>query len=153
MATEINRLLKENEKLTHEKNELYIKLNEAKDIIEGIQKGNIDAVFIANNETANILVSKTADQTYRRVIENMSEGVVTLHSDGTILYSNSSFAKLVNLSLEKVIGTNLRNFIPIEYINNFEPLFKEHPENNSKMDLSILNADGRHTHFIVSLNM
>jgi PAS domain S-box-containing protein len=151
LVNNIKDLLKENEKLIHEKDELYNKLNEAKEVIEAIKKGNIDAVFIANNETAKVLVSKTADQTYRTFIENMSEGVVTLHTDGIILYSNSSFAKMVNLPLEKVIGTNFRNFIPIEYIENFERFFNEYPNNNTKAELSILNHKGVLTHFIVSI--
>ena len=91
-------------------------------------------------------------QAYRRFIENMSEGVVTLHTDGIILYSNSSFAKMVNLPLEKVIGTNFRNFIPIEYIENFERFFNEYPENNSKFELSTWNHEGIRSYFIVSLN-
>src|ERR1700676_2960702 len=120
MVTDIDNLLKENAHLIHEKNELDKKLSEANEIIEGLKKGNIDAVFTTNNETANVLVSKTADQAYRRFIENMSEGVVTLHTDGMILYSNSSFARMVDMPLENVIGTNFRNFISIENIESFE---------------------------------
>ena len=67
MVKDINDLLKENEKLIHEKDELYKKLNEANEVIEAIKKGNIDAVFIANNETAKVLVSKTADPSLQKV--------------------------------------------------------------------------------------
>ncbi len=123
MVKDINHLLKENEKLNQEKDELNIKLNEANEIIESIRKGNIDAVFIANNGAENVLAVKTADQAYRRFIENMSEGVVTLHTDGIILYSNSSFAKMVNLPLESLIGTNLRKYIPVEQSEAFEVFF------------------------------
>jgi PAS domain S-box-containing protein len=152
MVKDIDDLLKENVNLIQEKEELLNRLSEANEVIEGIKKGNIDAVFIANDETANVLVSKTADQAYRRFIENMSEGVVTLHTDGIILYSNSSFAKMVNVPLENLIGTNFRNFIPNEYIGMFERLINENPQNNSKVELTILNFNGNPIHFIVSLN-
>ena len=152
MVKGINDLIKENEKLIRDKADLTNKLNEANEVIEAIKKGNIDGVFIANNEIENVLVSKSADQTYRKFIENMSEGVITLHTDGIIVYSNSSFAKMIDIPLEKVIGKNIRNFIPVEYIENFERFFTGHPENNSKMELSILNRKGIRTHFIVSLN-
>src|ERR1700722_11262371 len=99
MAKDMNHILFENQKLILEKEELTIKLNEAHEIIEGIKKGAIDAVFIADDKTANVLVSQTADHAYRRFVESMSEGVVTLHTDGIILYSNSSFARIVNLPL------------------------------------------------------
>jgi PAS domain S-box-containing protein len=152
MEKNVPELLKQNEKLIREKDELYNRLIEAIAVVEAIKKGNIDAVLITNNETAKILVSKSADQAYRRFIENMSEGVVTLHTDGMIIYSNSSFAKMVNVPLEKLIGTDFRSHIPIEFIENFERFFNEFPENNSKMELSISNHNGIHTHFIVSLN-
>jgi len=152
MEKNVPELLKQNEKLIREKDELYNRLIEAIAVVEAIKKGNIDAVLISSNETAKILVSKSADQTYRRFIENMSEGVVTLHTDGMIIYSNSSFAKMVNVPHEKLIGTDFRSHIPIEFIENFEQFFNEFPENNSKMELSISNPNGLHTHFIVSLN-
>jgi len=151
MEQEVNDLIEENKKLIHEKDELYNKLIEAIEIVEAIKKGNIDAVLITSNETAKILVPKSADQSYRRFIENMSEGVVTLSTDGIIVYSNSSFAKMVNVPLEKLIGTDFRNHIPIEFIENFERFVSEFPKNNSKMELSILNQNGTNTHFIVSL--
>lgn len=152
MVKDINYLLEENENLTIQKDELSVKLNEAKDFIEAIKNGNIDAVLIANNETAKVLVSKTADQTYRKFIENMSEGVVTLHTDGIILYGNSSFAKMVNLPLEKVIGTNFLNFIPDDQVRNFKRFLNDYPEKKANVELSMLNQKGIRTHFIVSIN-
>jgi len=152
MVNDIDNLLKENEKLIHEKNELIIKLNEVNEIVEGIKRGNIDAIFIANNKSAEVLVSRTADQTYRRFIENMSEGVVTLLTDGVILYSNSSFAKMVDMPLEKVIGANVRELIPIEHSDLFERFFFGIPRVSGNVELSLSSHDGRCAHFIVSLN-
>ncbi len=37
----------------------------------------------------------------------MHEGAVTLNSDGVILYANSHFANMVNIPLQKVIGTHV----------------------------------------------
>ncbi len=152
MVTDIDRLLKENEKLIHERDELYKKLKETREVVESIQKGNIDAVFSAHSESAKVLVSATADQAYRRFIENMSEGVVTIHTDGIILYSNSSFAKMVNLPLENVIGTAFRNLIPHEYIEKFQRVLSEFPPNSAKVELSIPDHAGKRTYFLVSLN-
>ena len=127
-------------------------MHEANDVIEAIRKGNIDAVFIANDDTTKILVSKTADQTYRRFIEKMSEGVVTLDSDGIIVYCNSSFAGIVGLAPEKVVGANIRSFIPPDYIDQFEQFFMNHHESNSKLELLMIDHKHVRTYFIVSLN-
>jgi len=152
MEKGIDQLLKQNKKLIREKKELTRKLTDANAIIEGIKKGAIDAVMITGEQSPRVLVSESADQAYRRFIENMSEGVVTLHTDGTIIYSNSSFAGMVNSPLQKVIGTNFRHFIPAEYAEAFEGYFNDHPKNDVKVELSILNHKGRRKHFIVSLN-
>ena len=152
MVKDINHLLKENEKLIQEKVELNIKLNEANEIIESIKKGNIDAVFIANNGTEKVLAAKTADQTYRRFIENMSEGVVTILADGIILYSNSSFANMVNLPLESVVGTNFRKYIPVEHLETFERLFGEYSQDDTKVELSLFDLNGMRRYFNISLN-
>jgi len=151
MVKDINDLLAQNLKLTHEKDELIRKLNEANEIIEGIKNGNIDAVFVTSSETAKILVSGSADLAYRKFIENMSEGVVTLHTDGIILYSNSSFARMVNFPLENVIGSNLRRFIPAEFLANMETLLTEHPTERV-LELSIPDHAGSSRYFMVSLN-
>jgi two-component system CheB/CheR fusion protein len=131
---------------------LIRKLGEANEIIEGIKNGNIDAVFVTSSETAKILVSGSADLEYRKFIENMSEGVVTLHTDGIILYSNSSFARMVNFPLENVIGSNLRRFIPTEFLANMETLLTEHPTKSSVLELSIPDHAGSSRYFMVSLN-
>jgi PAS domain S-box-containing protein len=152
MVKDIDHLLRENEKLVHENDELNIKLNEANEIIGNIRKGNIDAVFVANNGTEKVLAPKTADRAYRRFIENMSEGVITLHTDGIILYGNSSFAKMLDLPLESLIGTNLRKYIPIEQSEIFERFFGGYPQHDTKVELSFFDLNGIRRYFNVSLN-
>jgi PAS domain S-box-containing protein len=152
MVKDIDHLVKQNEKLNQEKVELNIKLNEAIDIIESIRTGNIDAVFIASDGTEKVLAAKTADQAYRRFIENMSEGVITLHTDGIIIYSNSSFAKMVQRPLESLIGTNLREYIPIEQSEAFEVFFGKYPQYDTKAELSFFDLNGIRRYFNVSVN-
>ncbi len=154
MIKDINYLLKENKGLIQEREVLVARLKEAKALGEAVKKGNIDAILLTNDEDAKLKVieTKTADQTYRQFIENMSEGVITLGTGGVIIYSNSSFAKMIHLPLEKVIGKNFRNIIPIEYIGNFKHFFNKNSKNNSKVELSMLTQKGIRTHFIVSLN-
>jgi PAS domain S-box-containing protein len=152
MVMDSDQLLKENETLTLERDELLIRFKEANEIIEAIKKGNIDAIVISNNHTAKILTDRNADNSYRRFIENMSEGVVTLHSNGVILFCNVSFANMVNLPLEKVTGTNFRIYIPDEYLESFELFFTIFRENNSKIEIYFRNPAGARTYLSVSLN-
>jgi len=63
-------------------------------------KRKYDAVFIANNETANILVSKRLTRLTEELLR-YSEGVVSFIVMEQYFIVIQVFAKLVNLSLEK----------------------------------------------------
>ena len=95
-------LLKLNKKLENENNELQRQLQAAREYIDIIKGGNIDALVIADKKDLKIYTEKSADKTYRVLIEKMHEGAVTLNEDGIIIYCNSYFANvccfLVNFS-------------------------------------------------------
>src|ERR1700759_4520555 len=110
-----NKLLSENE-------QLKIQLEEANDAIEAIRTGQVDALVVQNGHGHQLYTLKTADQTYRVFIEKMNEGAVTLNHDGLILYSNSSFANMVAMPLEKVLGLSFDEFIPAGERGKFNEL-------------------------------
>jgi two-component system phosphate regulon sensor histidine kinase PhoR len=87
------------------------KLEEANDTIEAIRTGEIDALVIQSVDGHQIYTLKSADQTYRIFIEQMTQGAITINRNGIILYSNSQFSSLINQPLEKVIGQSFFNFI------------------------------------------
>ena len=91
--------------------EAEYRLEEANDTIDAIKSGEIDALIIRDNDGHSIFTLKTADHSFRIFIEQMSEGAITLNKDGVILYSNSSFASIVDLPLEKIIGHSFNRFI------------------------------------------
>jgi len=87
------------------------RLEEANDTIEAIRTGEIDALVIKGNDGHQIYTLKSADQTYRIFIEQMTQGAITINQNGKILYSNSQFATLIEQPLEKVIGQSFFKFI------------------------------------------
>src|ERR1700712_1953106 len=99
------------EQLLSENYELRLQLEEANDTIEAIRTGQVDALIVNNGESHQLYTLKTADQTYRVFIEKMNEGAVTINREGLILYSNSRFAGMVGLPLEKTIGLQFNSFI------------------------------------------
>lgn len=144
-------LLEETKTFIHD-NKGYVKLQEALDIILAIKQGNIDAVFMVNNETAKVLVSKTADETYRKFIESMSHGVTTLLDDGTILYCNQSFSHMVKIPIEKVIGSNIRNYIPSVYIETFERIFDGAPLEMGNLNICVNGPELINSYYTVSIH-
>ena len=118
-------LLEGLEKLNKENAVLQQQLRDAKETIDLIKTGNIDALVDANKKALTVYTEKTADKTYRILIEKMHEGAVTLNECGTILYANSCFANMVKVPLQKVIGTKLKDFIADASKTTFDTLFKQ----------------------------
>ena len=100
--------------LLTEINELKWQLEEANDTIDAIRTGKIDALIVNEGDGNQLYTLKTADQTYRVFIEKMNEGAVTISREGLISYSNSKFASMVGLPLEKVIGMPFKSFVSKE---------------------------------------
>jgi two-component system, OmpR family, phosphate regulon sensor histidine kinase PhoR len=138
------------EDLLQEVEELSIRLQEADGTIHAIRTAKVDAIVVKNEKGHQLYTLKSADQTYRVLIEKMKEGAITLNKKGIILYSNSQFASMVNLPLTKVIGLPFSNFIPEEYRKVFNGLFKKGWESDSRGEIFIHNTTGKQIPFLLS---
>src|SRR3954470_6666734 len=103
--------LENTQRLADEIAELKFQLEEANDTIDAIRTGMVDAFVVYGEEGHQLYTLKTADQTYRVLVEKMGEGAITLNKDGIVLYSNSRFAEMLNVSLDRLIGTHVNAFI------------------------------------------
>jgi len=144
--------LKTFEQLLDEKEELQWKLEEANDTIEAIRNGLVDAIVVNGDKGHRIYSLKTADQTFRFFIEKMNEGAVTLNREGYIIYSNTSFASLVGLPLEKVIGSSFANFIVEECQERYHDIIASAWDEDCKEEFYITNKRGERTCCLVSCN-
>ena len=99
-----------------------------------------------------VYTENTSDKPYRILIEKMHEGAVTLYEDGTILYCNSSFANMVNLPLQKVIGTLFLNFIEDTSKEKVEALLKKAREDGIKEEIYISSSDGKKIPVLMTVN-
>lgn len=141
-----------NNKLPEEQiKELQQQLEEANEAIEAIRSGQIDALVVKDQKGPQVYTLKTADQTYRVFIEKMREGAVTLDKKGLILYSNSRFASMLNLSLEKIIGSYFKDYIDPSCQNLFDSLFKTAWKTECKGEVSFLTINGRQIPVLLSL--
>jgi two-component system CheB/CheR fusion protein len=91
--------------------ELRLQLEEANDTIEAIRTGMVDAFVVYGDDGHQLYTLKTADQTYRVLVEKMGEGAITMNKLGIILYCNSRFAEMLNLNLDRVIGRHVDDFL------------------------------------------
>ncbi len=140
------------DKLKSENNELRLQLEEANDTIQAIRTGQVDAFIVSGDNGHQLYTLKTADQTYRVFIEKMNEGAVTLNHEGLILYSNSRFAAMAGMPLEKVLGLSFETFIPAESQKKFNDLINNGWEEDCKEEIGLLNKNGDEICCLLSCN-
>src|SRR5215218_961320 len=106
MASQISRL----ESLTLENEELRARLLEAEETLNAISNGLVDALVVTGAQGEQVFTLEGADRTYRRLVEEMSEGAVVLTTNGSILYCNQRFADMLCLPLESLMGRSLSQY-------------------------------------------
>jgi PAS domain S-box-containing protein len=114
---------KTRDELEAELAELQYQLEEARETIEAIRTGQVDALILQNDDGHQLYTLKSADHTYRAFIEKMTEGALTLSPQGHILYCNSQFASMVQLPLSNVIGMPFESFVDAENMLAYRHLF------------------------------
>ncbi|HEX6169248.1 MAG TPA: ATP-binding protein [Chitinophagaceae bacterium] len=139
------------EQLLEELEELSFQLKEANDTIHAIRTGQIDALVVETEDGPQLYTLKSADHTYRVLIEKMKEGAVTLDKGGIILYSNSQFASMINMPLTKVIGLPIMDFIPDQSRNKFKKIAEQGWKSDSKGEIFLKNSTGELIPFLLSV--
>jgi diguanylate cyclase (GGDEF)-like protein/PAS domain S-box-containing protein len=94
-----------------ENEDLLTRLNKAEEILRAIRSDEVDALVVPGVDGDRVFTLKGADHTYRILIEQMSEGALTMTKEGVILYANRHLAKMLRMPLEKVIGSTLHTWV------------------------------------------
>jgi PAS domain S-box-containing protein len=123
---------KTHHELREEIEELQARLDEAEETLHAIRSGEIDAIVVSNSRGEHIYSLTGAEHPYRIIVESMNEGAVTLRPDGTILYSNTRFAEMVKLPLDKILGISFYNFILKKDVKPFSRLLKRSLKEGAK---------------------
>jgi diguanylate cyclase (GGDEF)-like protein/PAS domain S-box-containing protein len=129
-------------RLAAENEDLRARLERAEESVREILSGESDALFVAGAEGAQLFTLKGADQSYRTLIENMSEGALTLTPEGLILYANRRFAQMLGAPLEKVIGSEIHSWIALESRQALQMLLQIDAVANRSEELHLISAGG-----------
>lgn len=128
------------------------RLEEAEEMIRAIRSGEIDALVVSTPEGEQVFTLKGAEHPYRVFVEAMNEGAVTLGIDGTILYCNKRFSDVVKTSAEKVIGSQINDFIMPADRPGFESTLKTGSQPYGRVELVLRAQDGSSVPVCVSFN-
>jgi len=91
--------------------ELLHRIREHEDLARALQRGEVDAVVVDDEEGARISRLQSDEPLYRTLVEALPQGVATVLADGTIVYANRHLAAMVGIPAETFLGQNLINVI------------------------------------------
>jgi len=121
---------------------LIAQLTEAEETLRAIRSGEVDALVVSGEKGEQVFTLKGAEQPYRILIEEMSEGAAMLAADDSILYCNSGFAGMLKTPLEKLMGTGIAHYIAPADEAVFWELLRQGRERSSKGEITLLAGDG-----------
>ena len=127
--------------LRTENEDLRARLDEAEDTLRAIRSGEADSLVVMGDRGEQIFALKGADQAYRILIENMSEGALTVNASGMIIYANRRFAEMLKSPLEKVISSQITTWIAPDSYQAFEQLLSHKSEKNNRKELDLVADD------------
>src|SRR5215216_4573152 len=111
--------------------DLQVRLQEAESVLRAIRGGEVDALVVSGPEGEQVFTLQTAEHAYRVLVETMSEGAVMLDENGTILYCNESFASLLKMPPEQVLGSAFGRFVVAPDLPQLEALLQAGHRGNS----------------------
>lgn len=123
--------------------QLRAKLEEAEQTLEAIRSGQVDALIVAGPTGERVFTLQGADHRYRRIVESMTEGAAIVSTDGTILYANNAFSKLVATPLDRVLGSRAHRYVPEEARDSFDKLIQDAEQRTVSADTTLFAGKGR----------
>lgn len=140
------------EKLQARIEQLESRLAEAEETLRAIREGDVDAFAIETATGTQIFTLKGAEMPYRVMVETMNEAAVTLTPDGTILYCNQRFGKMVKTPLESIIGNSIYGFILPQGKNLMEKLIKKGSSTMNSEGVDFQSAEGTAIPVLISVS-
>ena len=125
-----------------EMEDLRSRLDEAEETLRAIRSGEVDALVVSGVDGEQVFTLKGADHSYRMLIEDMSEGALTLTAEGVILYANRSFAEMLKTPLEKVIGSAIHTWIAPDSQQIFQSLLRKGADEKRREQFVLIAGDG-----------
>ena len=128
--------------LLAENKDLRARLEETEETLRAIRSGEVDSLVIMSEVGEQIFTLKGADQSYRILVENMSEGALTVNADGMIIYANRRFAEMLKMPLEKVIGASIYLWVALDSQPILRSLLGKSADRKSREELDLVSNEG-----------
>lgn len=128
--------------LAAENEELRARLDEAEETLLAIRSSGVDALLVSGEEGEQIFARKGDDYAYRILIEEMSEGALTITAAGDILFANRRFAEMLKMPHERVIGSMIHPWIAPDHQYILQFLLSKGTDGKCREQLDLVAQDG-----------
>jgi PAS domain S-box-containing protein len=113
---------KENE---HAPASIHERLQELENLREALSLGAVDGFVVGpNDDNKRVLLLSGAYVRYRRLVDDMEQGAVTVTRTGEILFQNRSFANLLGLTGTELFRHSLSQFVAPDDRERFQTFLK-----------------------------
>jgi two-component system, NarL family, sensor kinase len=123
--------------------EVLERVAELEETLRAIRMGEVDAVVVNGPVGDQVFTLQGAEHPYRVLVETIDEGAATLSDDGTVLYSNRSFAAIFDVPLEKFIGAPIESFVSGEDLKNLRTLLRIAQNGSARGEIRLRTMNGR----------
>lgn len=123
--------------------DLRRRLAEAEQALEAIRTGQVESLVVDGPNGPQIFSLEGATQSYRVLVEAMSEGAARVAEDGRILYCNAALARLLRAPLEQVMGGLLSERVPERYQTALNAVLKEALVGETRSELRLVDQEGQ----------
>lgn len=138
---------KTKEKLLLEMQELRLRLEETEETLRSIQR------YDAGADSHEQVLAPDGTELYRMLIEGMSGGVALLSSDGSIIYCNRYFAKMLKVSPEELAGRRIHHVVSMTDQPALQELLYQGRTGSSKRKIALVAGDGTQVAAILSISV
>ncbi len=141
----------EESRLRGEIDQLKAKICEMTEIIDAITTGSADALVVKHPTGTHIYTIEAAADAYRIMVEEMSEGALSLSKDGIILYCNGQFSEILQIPPAHLISKKMNALLDPATAPIFTALLEDHRDKGGQGEVVLLASDGRKIPALLSL--
>jgi two-component sensor histidine kinase/PAS domain-containing protein len=143
-------MYKTKKELLNEIENLRLRLADAEDTLRAIGSGEVDGFIVSGAGGEQIFTLRGAEYPYRVLVETMNEGAATLAADGTIVYCNNRLAVLLQVPLERIIGTRFDSYVAPVDKSLFAARLSRYSEECDNDEVNLVTSNGKYIPVILS---
>jgi len=133
----------EESRLRSEIDQLKAKICEMTEIIDAITTGSADALVVKHASGRQIYTIEVAADAYRIMVEEMSEGALSLSKDGIILYCNRRFSEILQIPMAHLISKKMNALLDPASAPIFTALLEDYGDKGGQGEVVLLASEGR----------